>query len=81
MEVAIGSSLMRSKEALLKLYTTGEAADKIGMPHSTMRWHVKKGNIATTSIRRWHAIEEAELERFRLAPKDRPGPKTRNKKA
>jgi predicted site-specific integrase-resolvase len=58
-----------------KLYTTTEAAIKIGLRPSTMRYHVRKGHIATIILPGGdHAINADELERFRLVER-KPGPK------
>ncbi len=64
-----------------KLYTTTEAAIKIGLRPVTMRYHVGKGNIATTILPGGdHAIDAEELERFRLMDRKR-GPKKSTKRA
>lgn len=71
----------------MKLLTTTQAANKIGMKPRTFRWHIERGHIATITVGSDnprggdHFVEPDELERFRLASKDGPGPKTRKKKA
>jgi hypothetical protein len=57
-----------------RIYTTTEAAIKIGMPPRTLRWHVNQGHLAATILPGGdHAIEERELIRFQNAPRKPPG--------
>ncbi len=53
-------------------YLVGEAADLLGMRHSTLNAHIDRGNIKATRRGRDFYIAAEELERFKNTPR-RPG--------
>jgi len=55
------------------MITTKQAAEELGIGHSTVRWLIAQGHLAATKItERLYLIEEKELAK--LARKKRPGP-------
>ena len=55
------------------LISLGQAAIRLGLSNTTLRGQVHRGRLAATKIGRDWLVEEAEVERYRVASQSHPG--------